>query len=1039
MKDYLFKNIFTLKLKSQEIRKAFNENCKQNQRLNIFFSVIILLIQIGLLIINIQKFADLQVSEEKKPGNFQNEINRLSKNFLLIYFSLSFGILNLFLNIIVLTGCFIGIKINISTYFSLNLVLLNFRSLLFIVFQVDPNIFLFFESGMNTAYLIIISNEFLPVLASNIIIIFIFWITSYLNTGFTMIQNLAYTGIMLIFCAHCYINDMNNKKLFYYQKTRERESKYINNTLENMLNGFGVLKNETLEYANKYMKNNLSFLMEKKQTFMDLNQMKDSAPVSNMKKKESLNTIMCVDRGSKNESSLQHQSSNMILHKTNFNFVKIKEESASDSELFYCFNKNLLHRLENINIELDGELQGILSQDGLNLNSTLSLISKNKALFDEFTYLGCKNYSFYDETIQGEKNYFLDIYLRIVIDDNGENKYEFLFNNVTDKKENFMAKEEMKKKSMSLAKISHEFKNPVIIISELGEEIGEELNKSNCSLQIVHESLNLMKNLAAYILILVKDFEVISKKEASSGIELVCSWFDLRKEISNLNGIVLTLISKKYGGGEAPIDFVIKIDEDVATEIYTDKLRLLQILINLVSNSIKFTQNGTITLSVQYKDNRIRFSVEDTGCGLSDEQAKNIFKEYVVKSNEASNSCGSGLGLSIVKELCEKMGSNIVFSPNQPNGSIFSFAIEQVNFKKKENKSDDKSEENKKPKFKNMINRIRKSMTLLDEKFSFQFKNSKTVKFSKVKTLDIYVPQYCSGNVEDVKRLHLTKTGSNRSNQNYPLMETGLTVPIDPLNAMKNPPYVDINGTFCIPERSFSSSSINNLPSPMFIPLNISILKEMQISSFDFLFEGYESPLYKGRMNKKTIRSKANHVNLQNNINFIIVDDEKMIRKSIFRIIEKTCEKLQIEKEVNIYEVPDGIECLFMLYNSVINNQKIDLVLSDESMNFMSGSTLIDLASQIFGSKIPMAILTSYEGAVIKTQRRQSSIDAMHLQTNLNLQLQVQGLVSPSSSRRNNSTINVKDSDPAALVGIYAKPLSTQDFEKILKQVNLVK
>jgi signal transduction histidine kinase len=694
MNGDIFYSLYTLKLISSEFKKCYNNKQIVRNRYYIIFSIIILLIQLGLLIFFIKKYTEILLDfEEKKtidPSNNSNEknplfsiSNKFSKNFILIYFCLFITVINLILNFLTHTSCLIFAQINSLTYFTLNLVLLNIRSVFYIALQTDPNIFLFLESAFNTIFLLVICNEFLSIFISNFFIVFLFWVSSYLNSEFSIIQCLAYTGIILLSCVHAYHIDFHNKKLFYHKVRTEKDSKYVKNTLENILNGFAILKNGTLEYANKYFKTNLSFLTEKKIEFTDNKYLKEQY----FNNKDSLKTIMYVDPETRKENSSQDQNSKAILNNPNFNLIKFpKEEPSTYSERFYSLSKNLLQGLDNINMDLSAENQSILSQTGLNLTSTLTLFSKQKSegnndLFNEFTYLGSKNFSIPNDYTQEEKLNYLDIFFRIAFDEKGETNYEFLFNNITDKKEIFLTKEEMKKKTMSLAKISHEFKNPVIIISELGEELLEEINKSNCNVQTVHDNLSLMKNLSAYILILVKDFEVISKKEASSNIDLICTWFDLRKEILNLHGIVLTLISKKYGGEVPPLDFTIKVDDDVPLEIYSDKFRLLQILINLVSNSIKFTQNGIITLSVIYNNSSVRFSVEDTGCGLSEEQAKNLFKEYALKSNQISNSSGSGLGLSIVKELCSKMGSRITFRHNQPNGSIFFFEIEQVNFK----------------------------------------------------------------------------------------------------------------------------------------------------------------------------------------------------------------------------------------------------------------------------------------------------------------------------------------------------------------------
>jgi len=125
----------------------------------------------------------------------------------------------------------------------------------------------------------------------------------------------------------------------------------------------------------------------------------------------------------------------------------------------------------------------------------------------------------------------------------------------------------------------------------------------------------------------------------------------------------------------------------------TNEKRLKQILINLLSNAYKFTASGTITLAANiytsiFAENFVRFSVIDSGEGLSEEEKKLLFKPFSkVERNQYLNSFGSGLGLVIVKEIVDKLESTINFTSDIGKGTKFYFDLRLNNIikKKKEN------------------------------------------------------------------------------------------------------------------------------------------------------------------------------------------------------------------------------------------------------------------------------------------------------------------------------------------------------------------
>jgi hypothetical protein len=125
-------------------------------------------------------------------------------------------------------------------------------------------------------------------------------------------------------------------------------------------------------------------------------------------------------------------------------------------------------------------------------------------------------------------------------------------------------------------------------------------------------------------------------------------------------------------------NFSIELDYDERIPVYVnyDEKSLKHILINLLSNAYKFTNNGYIKLTVRKIENKLYIEVSDTGSGILNEEQEKIFDPfYVAASNQDRNIDGSGLGLYIVKEFVEKLGSKLNFQSEYGKGSKFFFEL----------------------------------------------------------------------------------------------------------------------------------------------------------------------------------------------------------------------------------------------------------------------------------------------------------------------------------------------------------------------------
>jgi signal transduction histidine kinase/CheY-like chemotaxis protein len=261
-----------------------------------------------------------------------------------------------------------------------------------------------------------------------------------------------------------------------------------------------------------------------------------------------------------------------------------------------------------------------------------------------------------------------------------EDNYDFIFNDISRIKINEEINAEFKYKSVFLSKVAHEFKNPILCITELTEQVKEKIQSLllNCNdismevLQSTNEILTSIKSMSDYLLILVKDMDYFSiKTTTNKKLSIDNDIINVNKLLSFIQDITKILI-KKFNK-ENSISFIIKYNH-LPKEIYTDEVKLKQILINLLSNAVKYTLHGQVILELTFLGKEIQIAVIDTGKGLTENKVNNLFQPFAEQTKEY-NSISAGLGLSVVKDLITLLDSQIFYEPNIPEGSIFKFII----------------------------------------------------------------------------------------------------------------------------------------------------------------------------------------------------------------------------------------------------------------------------------------------------------------------------------------------------------------------------
>ncbi len=228
-----------------------------------------------------------------------------------------------------------------------------------------------------------------------------------------------------------------------------------------------------------------------------------------------------------------------------------------------------------------------------------------------------------------------------------------------------------KAKESFLANMSHEIRTPMNAILGMGNQLAKtELNEKQGFY------LNTIRTAAENLLVIINDILDLSKIEAG---KLTVEKIGFEPEKVSENALVVLMHKAEEKGLKLVNSFY---DEQLSDILIGDPYRLNQVMLNLISNAIKFTEKGTVEVSWQVVKNLassqlIRVSVADTGIGMEKEFVTKLFDKFSQEYESVTrNYGGTGLGMSICKELVELMGGRILVNSEKGKGTIVSFEIE---------------------------------------------------------------------------------------------------------------------------------------------------------------------------------------------------------------------------------------------------------------------------------------------------------------------------------------------------------------------------
>ncbi|MHB9070258.1 MAG: CHASE domain-containing protein [Sedimentisphaerales bacterium] len=223
-------------------------------------------------------------------------------------------------------------------------------------------------------------------------------------------------------------------------------------------------------------------------------------------------------------------------------------------------------------------------------------------------------------------------------------------------------------KSQFLANMSHEIRTPMNAIIGFSDVLADE--------RLTDEQKNyvdIIRNSGKHLLQVINDILDFSKIEAGKiDIELID--YSLGKVLNSIESLMMAKAIEKG------IELKIVGAKDLPTQIRTDPTRLLQCLLNLVNNAVKFTQQGYVHINVFLEDRNnqpyIRFDVEDTGIGISTDKQGKIYEPFMQADESTTRKFdGTGLGLTVTKQLIELLGGQISLTSQEGKGSTFSLVI----------------------------------------------------------------------------------------------------------------------------------------------------------------------------------------------------------------------------------------------------------------------------------------------------------------------------------------------------------------------------
>ncbi|MDE6567846.1 MAG: DegV family EDD domain-containing protein [Lachnospiraceae bacterium] len=226
-------------------------------------------------------------------------------------------------------------------------------------------------------------------------------------------------------------------------------------------------------------------------------------------------------------------------------------------------------------------------------------------------------------------------------------------------------------KDAFFANMSHEIRTPINTIIGLNEMTLRE----DISDEIAENAINI-QNASKMLLTTINDILDLSKLE-SGKLDIVPVQYEVSSMFSDLVNLIWIRANQKE------LEFKVDIDQEIPSMLFGDEVRIKQILTNILTNAVKYTETGSVTLTAKGERTApdellLRISVKDTGKGIRKENLADLFDSFKrVDEKENRNIEGTGLGLNISKQLAEMMGGTLSVDSVYHKGSVFTLELQQ--------------------------------------------------------------------------------------------------------------------------------------------------------------------------------------------------------------------------------------------------------------------------------------------------------------------------------------------------------------------------
>lgn len=470
--------------------------------------------------------------------------------------------------------------------------------------------------------------------------------------------------------------------------------------------------------------------------------------------------------------------------------------------------------------------------------------------------------------------------------------------------------EEYRIKSLYLSKSAHELKNIFITISSVLQNFKLFPNATNDE----KEQFKLINSLCNFGLNLILDINtahVLDYTKVNKNNNQKTQGNSENNEEFNLIEILdfclkIFQARQKFDNKNPQVSIIsdFRIPSDTKIKSIND-IRLKQVIINLLSNSYKFTKKGEIKLSCLFTSkNKIRIRIADTGTGISPEEMERLFQPFqVVESNQKYNYYGSGLGLCIVKDILEAFHTQIRYKSTIGKGTEFWFDLD---------------------------NFVERNTEIIDQKIFITESLLKMMSEINSGLKDNQMDGQTFDEIEEENFINGKDQDSDSSDYES----------IDKKEKPKNK-YINPK------EKVFYSKTTNQLSINKKHTSNLRDMKHVanvngSFSTFKVMRSLSQTQCTQCIQNSIFFKKPSKKYNI------FICDDERQTAISTQNLLNRYFKKKSNpESFPDIFIVPDGIQCLFQTYQFYLQDNSVNLILMDQNMPFLSGSVICSLIKSI--------------------------------------------------------------------------------------------